>query len=198
MANQKPKIIFDGLSLVGIICVVIVVAGVIVGIIHSSTTPSDISQAEQVDTQVTDTPSVAISTTPEPTTDWVTKANEDKARMENVTLADLAKQPNFYKTKPVAFTAKVSEFIQDSKGNTTGMNVSDNGIVAYIELDPDMSLKQINKGDSITIWGTVLGIKSGPNAFGVTVQETDIVETYLTDNTTGYVYDGIVSPTPKK
>ncbi len=114
-----------------------------------------------------------------------------KASAQQVTLANLQKDPNAYKGKVITFTTTITKFLQDSSGNTGAMNVDDPNDFssAYVNLSSYIDLSKLNKDDTVQIWGTGLGILSGKNAFGGDVNVPGVNETYLLDATTGYSDD---------
>lgn len=119
-----------------------------------------------------------------------------KASAQQVTLANLQKDPNAYKGKVITFTATISKFLQDSSGNTGAMNVDDPNDLssAYVNLSSYIDLSKVNKDDTVQIWGTGLGIVSGKNAFGGDINVSGVNETYLGDTITGYSDD--TNPNP--
>lgn len=52
----------------------------------------------------------------------------------------------------------------------------------------------MNKGDPVTVWGDGQSTVSGKNAFGATINESAVSETYLTDGTSGYVDNSDTNP----
>lgn len=152
---------------------------------NSSTTTSN--QNSQV--EATATP-VAPTDTPAPTIDLAKVRADYKASATQVTIADIAKDPNYYKNLPITFTGTILNFVQDSSGNTSGANVSDpNDYSSFIQVvfSPFVEVQSINKGDTITVWGKGLGSYSGKNAFGGTINEGATQEVYMSDTTSGYV-----------
>jgi hypothetical protein len=107
-----------------------------------------------------------------------------------VTVSQQVNSPSTYDGTSVTFQATIVNFLQDSSGDTTAMNVSDPNDVTselYVQLSLYADVTQMNKGDTITIWGDGQGTVSGKNAFGGTITEAAVTEVYLTDTTTGYV-----------
>jgi hypothetical protein len=106
-----------------------------------------------------------------------------------ITVSNLAKDPNAYKGRNVTFQAVILNFIQDSSGNTNGANVSDpngNFSVVQIIFSPSLSVQKVNQGDTITVWGQVAGTFAETNAFGATIHEGVVQESYLDDSTANY------------
>ena len=159
-------------------------------------------------TQATTTPTTKPSATPKPTakptaTPKATATPKPKATptpqativanyegsCTAVAISQLVNSPSTYDGTSVTFQATIVNFLQDSSGNTTAMNVSDpNDItsVLYVQLSLYADVTQMNKGDTITIWGDAAGTISAKNAYGGTINESAAVEVYLTDTTTGY------------
>ena len=101
----------------------------------------------------------------------------------------MANDPNKYNLSTVTFTADIVNFLQDSSGNTTAMNVSDPNdptSVAYVQLSSTADVSQMNKGDIIVIWGDGQGSVSGKNSYGGTVNQAGLTEVYLNDQTSNY------------
>jgi len=119
-----------------------------------------------------------------------------KTSAQQVTLANLQKDPNAYQGKVITFTATITKFLQDSSGNTGAMNVDDPNDFssAYVNLSSYIDLSKINKDDTVQVWGTGLGIVSGKNAFGGDINVAGVNESYLLDTTTGYSDDTNPSP----
>jgi hypothetical protein len=111
-------------------------------------------------------------------------------------MANLQKDPNAYQGKIVTFTASISKFLQDSSGNTGAMNVSNQSDFSsvYVNLSPYIDLSKVNVDDTVQIWGEGLGMLSGQNAFGGTVNVAGVNEVYLLDTTTGYSDDTNLNP----
>lgn len=137
----------------------------------------------------TQTPALPTGT-PEPTKDPARVKADYKANAQSVTVADIAKDPNYYKGLPVTFTGTILNFVQDSSGNTSGANVSDSNnysSIIQVIFSPFVEIQSMNKGDSIIVWGKGKGSFTGKNAFGGTVQEGAVQEIYLNDRTSGYI-----------
>lgn len=114
-----------------------------------------------------------------------------------VTVSDIAKDPNAYKGQTITFKGVIANFVQDSSGNTAGANVddpNDYSSVVQIAFTPGFSLNQVNKGDTIEVWGAGLGAFSGTNAFGATITEGGVREVYLHDFTSGYSDNSVSDP----
>jgi hypothetical protein len=118
-----------------------------------------------------------------------------KASARKVVVIQLVKDPSTYAGTVVTFTGKIMNFLQDSVGMTTAMTVSDPHramSAIYVELWPDIDLVPLNKGDTVIIWGQAEGSVSGTGAFGTfgaTIDGPAVLDMYLSDITTGYVYD---------
>ncbi len=120
-----------------------------------------------------------------------------KASATSVTIAEIAKNPDAYKGQDVTFTAVIDSFAQDSSGNTAAANVvdpNDGSSVIQIGFTPGFSVSHVNKGDTITVWGSGLGAFSGANANGDTVTEGAVLEVYLDDSTSGYSDTTVTDP----
>lgn len=123
-----------------------------------------------------------------PSTTGMTPA-EYKAAAQAVTVSQLANDPNNYNGETVTFTAQIANFLQDSAGDTTAMNVidpSDPTSLVYVQLGTFAVVTQMNKSDTVVIWGDGQGLMSGKNAYGATIHESAVNETYLSDSTSGY------------
>lgn len=143
----------------------------------------------------TTTPPPATST-PAPATTLQTPAGY-KASAQNVTVSHLVNDPSIYDGTVVTFTGTIVNFLQDSSGVTTAMNVSDPNdptSIVYVQLSPTADVTQMNKSDTVTIWGDGQGTASGTNAFGATINVSAVSETYLTNTSTGYSDDSNTSP----
>ena len=143
------------------------------------------------------TPEPTATSTLEPTAVPTESAIEYRNSAKNVSVANLAKDPNSYKGQSVKFQAIILNFVQDSSGNTAGANVSDPNdysSVIQIAFSPNLSVQDMNKNDTITVWGQGAGSFSGTNAFGATIQEGAVEELYLHDSTTGYNDNTITDP----
>ena len=120
-----------------------------------------------------------------------------EATATKVTVSQLGNSPSTYNGTTVTFDAVIYNFLQDSSGSTTAMNVydpSDPTSFAYIQLSPFADVTQMNKGDTITIWGDGAGDVTTQNAYGGTIHETAVTETYLADTTTGYADNSDPNP----
>jgi hypothetical protein len=119
-----------------------------------------------------------------------------KASAQQITLADLQKDPNSYSSKIITFTATITKFLQDSSGNTGAMNVNDPNDFssAYVNLSTYIDLTKVNQNDTVQIWGSGLGVISGKNAFGGDINVAGVNESYLLDTTTGYSDDANPAP----
>jgi hypothetical protein len=132
--------------------------------------------------------SAVVSAPPKESQKQIISDYESSAK--SVTIANLVKAPNAYGFgQTFEFAGIVANFLQDSSGNTTAMTISDpNDLTSfiYVQISPTCDVTKINKGDKVTIWGDGNGMVTGKNAFGTTVNEFSIIETYLADNATGY------------
>jgi ribose 5-phosphate isomerase RpiB len=114
-----------------------------------------------------------------------------------VTVSQIVNDPAIYYPGAVTFTATIDDFLQNSSGETAAMNVTDPNdptSVLYVQLSLWADVTQMNKGDTVVIWGTGEGTVSGKNGFGGSIQEAAVQENYLTDTTTGYQDDSDPSP----
>jgi|GEM_PF-5078484 hypothetical protein len=137
----------------------------------------------------TPTPAPTATMTPTPTLSPAQIAARFKASTQQVTVADIAKDPNFYQGANIQFGAIILNFVQDSSGDTVGANVydpNDETSVIQIVFSPLLDITQINRGDVINVWRQGLGAASGQNAFGANITEGVVQEFYLHDETTGY------------
>jgi hypothetical protein len=120
-----------------------------------------------------------------------------QATSTRVTIAQLANSPSTYDGTTVSFKATIVNFLQDSTGATTAMNVSDPNdftSLVYVQLGTFADVTQMNKGDTVTIWGDGMGDISGTNAYGGSINESAITEVYLVDPTSGYADDTDPNP----
>lgn len=184
--KNKTNIDVPTLGKVIVFIALIVIAG---SLIKSPANQTDSSQKKQADQAVSPTQSLPTDT-PAPTKDPAIVKADYKEGATDVTISDIAKDPNYYKSLTVKFTGTILNFVQDSSGNTSGANVSDpNDYSSIIQVvfSPFVEIQSINKGDTITVWGKGLGSASGTNAFGGTIREGVVQEVYLNDTTSGYV-----------
>src|SRR5260370_1492551 len=133
-------------------------------------------------------PTAIPTDTPTPTpTPIPYDANGFPEDAQRVTVADIAKVPSAYEGKKVTFTCTVLSFPKDINGNAAGLNCSDPNYYSSL-LQVDMgtfdSSTNINKNDTVAVYGMVQGSASGTNAFGVQVSEAVVLELHLKDNTT--------------
>lgn len=184
-----------------------------VATVHSQATTTTLPKPKPVTTTTrpqpkptptTTTPTTVPPTTP-PTTSPPTTAPPSQAQIvqqfessaQAATVSQLANDPSNYDGLVVSFTATISNFLQDSSGDTTAMNVSDPNdpsSVVYVQLSNTADVTQMNKGDTVVIWGDGQGSISGKNDFGGTVNEGAVTETYLTDQTSSYSDNSDSSP----
>lgn len=136
--------------------------------------------------------------TPAPTpTPLSATINDFKLECSPVTVSQIVNDPAIYYPGAVTFTATIDDFLQNSSGETAAMNVTDPNdptSVLYVQLSLWADVTQMNKGDTVVIWGTGEGTVSGKNGFGGSIQEAAVQENYLTDTTTGYQDDSDPSP----
>ena len=134
----------------------------------------------------TDTP----TPTPIPTQSSAQIESSYKKSTTNTTVDNLDKNGNAFKGKDVHFTCKILAFVKDSNGNTAGANVESpdtySASVIQIGWTSGTDITRLNEGDIVEVWGNDLGVFSGQNAFGGTVQEVGIAALYMNDKTTGY------------
>ncbi|MGD0880504.1 MAG: hypothetical protein ABSB09_02900 [Acidimicrobiales bacterium] len=153
-------------------------------------------------TTTTTTAAPSSSTAAEPSTTTTTLSQAQIVQQyENgataATISQLSNDPSNYNGETVIFTGTIDKFLQDSSGNTAAMNVADPNnplAVAYVQLSSTADVTQMNTGDTVEIWGDGQGNVSGKNAFGGTVSQCAVTETYLTDQTTGYSDSSNPSP----
>jgi hypothetical protein len=110
-----------------------------------------------------------------------------KAATQPVTIAQLANVPSQYKGKHLTVSGTIYNFLQDAKGNTTALNLFD-GTSSDIQVlfSKTLAPAQMNKGDTIVVWGTGTGTIVTTNALGGVINESTVQEVYLYDSTTGY------------
>ena len=148
----------------------------------------------------TATPTAKATATPKPKatpTPQATIVADYEASCTAATVSQQVNSPGSYDGTSVTFQATIVNFLQDSSGDTTAMNVSDpNDITSlmYIQLSDYADVTQMNKGDTVTIWGDANGDISGKNAYGGTINESSAYEVYLTDTTTGYADNSDPNP----
>jgi hypothetical protein len=133
-----------------------------------------------------DTPTAAPTKTPTQSPTQIEQTY--KASATNTTVADLDKDGSNGQGKIVHFTATILVFVKDDSGNTGAANVSDENTLSVLQVVfPDKTdISKLNENDTLEVWGTDMGVFSGPNAFGATVQELGVQAQYMTDQTTGY------------
>jgi hypothetical protein len=133
--------------------------------------------------------SSSMTVAPTPTPPTTVSEDSYKSSAQQVTISQLVNNPLNYDGSAVTFTGTVVNFLQDSSGATTAMNVNDpNDItsIVYVQFSPTADPTQMNKNDSVQIWGDGIGTTQGPNAFGATVNVSSVQERYLTDTSTNY------------
>ena len=111
-----------------------------------------------------------------------------RASATDTTIATLDKNGNANQHTNVHFICTILDFVKDSNGNTAGANVDDpdsSGVV-LVAFPIGTDLSQLNRGDTIEVWGIDDGVSTGKNAFGGDVQEVGITIVSMTDQTTGY------------
>jgi hypothetical protein len=175
-------------ALLGVLILLVVVATVTCG-------PKTACAASNSTTTSTSTPSPKATRTathkptPRPTpTPLGQIVASYKASARQITVSQLSNDPSAYKGT-VTFEATIVNFVQNPSGKTVAMNVSDPNdpsSFAMVLLSSSASVPQMNKGDSVTIWGTGDGARQYQNYYGATINEATVTEVYLTDTTTGY------------
>jgi hypothetical protein len=162
----------------------------------STTGNSSGGSAALVTSRSTASPAPTATDAPPPTAVPTQSPSQYKKTAQNVGVADIAKDPNSYKGKPVMIQAVVLNFARDSNGNPVAANVDgpDFSGPIQIEFSSGLSVKNINENDTITVWGQGAGSFSGTNSFGATIQEGAIYEVYLHDSTTGYTDNSVDDP----
>ena len=178
------------------IIVVLLVSGIISNATTSSTPSSTpATQATQpAQTQNTVAPTQAPTQAPTaaptqaPTRSPAQAEQTYKAGATDTTVATLDKDGNNDQGTIVHFTATLASFVKDDSGNTAGANVTDATYSAFIQIvfPVGTDISQINKGDTLEVWGQDMGTFSGTNAFGATIQEVGVTAVYITDQTTGH------------
>jgi hypothetical protein len=111
-----------------------------------------------------------------------------KLSTTDTTVADIDKNGASGSGSDQHFTSTIVNFVKDASGNTGGANVSspDGTSIIQVIFTPGTDLSQLNVGDTLEVWGTNMGVFSGSNAFGSTIQEVGIQANYMTDQTTDY------------
>jgi hypothetical protein len=161
-------------------------------------TPSEIASTIAVMSQPSPSASTSTPTTqPAPTTTTAPPPTPQqiqsgivsayKAATQPVTIAQLANVPSQYKGKHLTVSGTIYNFLQDAKGNTTALNLFD-GTSSDIQVlfSKTLAPAQMNKGDTIVVWGTGTGTIVTTNALGGVINESTVQEVYLYDSTTGY------------
>ncbi len=196
--RQRP--ILAGIAAIVAICIVCGICASIISTVQGGSSTAGINgggPSTRVASSPNATPEPTATSTPQPTAVPTESANEYRNSAKNISVADVAKDPNSYKGQSVKFQAIILNFVQDSSGNTAGANVSDPSdysSVIQIEFSPNLSVQGMNKNDTVTVWGQGAGSFSGTNAFGATIQEGGVDELYLHDSTTGYNDNSITDP----
>lgn len=189
MTKKKKIGLVAGLSIV-----IIILVGCIIFVIWLV---SSIGKAvsSSITSSTADSPIAKPVPTPTPNPEKI-KA-DFKASATQITVSEIAKDPNYWKQLPITFNAKIINFVQDSQGNTVAANVSDpNDYSSIIQLQFSilLDISQVNKGDLVTVWGMGLGSFSGQNSYGASINEGAAKESYLKDLTNGYVNEVNLSP----
>jgi cytoskeletal protein RodZ len=180
-----------------ILAAIVLVLAVIIGVASQgqSQQPASTPQATQ---QPTTQPTTQAPTqppakpTPKPTqvpTQTPAQIEQTyKAGATDTTVANLDKDGNNDQGNIVHFTATIASFVKDDSGNTAGANVTDANYSSFIQIvfPAGTDISQLNKDDTLEVWGQDMGTFSGTNAFGATIQEVGVQAQYMTDQTTGY------------
>lgn len=199
------------LSILAVLTILLFACGGLSSALSKSASPTALSTSGQSSTstssqsngqsaaaaQPTDT--AAPTDTPAPTATPVPTESPAhyKGSAAPVTIADIAKDPNAYNGKTVTFWAVIVGFAHDSSGNTAGANVvdpNDYSSVIQIAFTPSFVVANVNKGDTIEVWGQGMGAFTGTNAYGGTITEGAAQEVYLDDSTTGYSDNSVSNP----
>jgi len=148
------------------------------------------TNSAQLDATNAAAPTATDTPTPIPTQSSAQIESAYKKSTTNTTVDNLDKNGNAFKGKDVHFTCKILAFVKDSNGNTAGANVESpdtySASVIQIGWPSGTDITRLNQGDIVEVWGNDLGVFSGQNAFGGTVQEVGIGALYMNDQTTGY------------
>jgi hypothetical protein len=187
-------------GVIATIVIALLVCGTCSGIMHAATsTGNPVATPTQTAAQVVPANTPVPTTKPAPTAK--PKPTQSPAQIEadykiNTTDTDVAsldKDGNADMGNEEHFTCTLVAFVKDSSGTTAGANVTDPGSVSssfvQIIFTPGTDITQLNTQDTVEVWGTNMGVSSGTNAFGGTVQEVVVQAKYMNDTTTGYKAD---------
>ena len=161
----------------------------------SSSTSSQVTQDQSTISKTAVPAKVVLTNTPGPTspptptpTPVPTDANGFPEDYQNVTVADLSKEPSNYNGKTVVFTCTAISFPKDSSGNAAAINCSDpNDYSSILQIDASaFDLTKINAEDAIVVYGVGEGSSTGQNAYGASVSESEVLGMYVNDSTSGY------------
>jgi hypothetical protein len=171
-------------GLIALVVLVILIAAIASAGGNSSTAPTSNATQPTATQQAT----IPAKPTQAPTQSPTQIEQTYKASATNTTVADLDKDGSNGQGKIVHFTATILVFVKDDSGNTGAANVSDENTLSVLQVVfPDKTdISKLNENDTLEVWGTDMGVFSGPNAFGATVQELGVQAQYMTDQTTGY------------
>jgi cytoskeletal protein RodZ len=156
----------------------------------NSKKPDAYSKASATTTTVTSTPTPTPTPTPTltPTESGAQSESDFKASSDDTTVANLVKLGSGNLYAHVHFTCVIDQFVQDSSGETVGANVvdpNDYSSVIQVQFPGDTFLSEVNKGDTLEVWGVDDGESTGTNAYGATIQEVMIFGRYMNDITSG-------------
>ena len=157
---------------------------------------TDISNYSQTSMKAPVTTPTA-ATVPPPTTSQPRttqpKVSDTQAYMnqtQDVSVADLANDPNGYTGEKIHVTGVVESYLYDSGGgDPIGINVSDPNdftSVVYIDLAGFFDPSQVHKGDQIDIWGKGKGVIRGTNQYGGTISLGSMSGLYISNPSNGY------------
>lgn len=109
---------------------------------------------------------------------------------QSVSVEDLSIKPSAYIARQVLFTCTIIGFYRGFNGDLTQFNCEDPNDANYIlsAASIHFDFTKINKFDTVTVYGTGLGVASGQNIYGGPVSETEITAWDIIDTTSGYRY----------
>lgn len=135
------------------------------------------------------TPTPTSEPTPEPTEDPIKYTAEgfpDDAI--EVKVSNLDKAPSKYFGEKIKFTCIASSFMKDGYGGTSYLNCYEVGNISAMILIETYAVDptEVNDGDKIRVYGNVIDIVTGTNAFGGSVTKTSVMPVYFYNVTTGW------------
>ena len=183
----------SGKAIAGIGCLSLVICACLIAVIGSAINGGSSRSASEISNSSA-TSTSELRATPAPTE----SAAQYRSAAKKVSVTDISKEPNSYTGKSVTFVGVLAYFIPDSNGNNAYADVvdpNDYSTDIVIQFSSTISLKHLNKGDTITVWGQGAGSQQFTTVGGGAKFIGVVQELYLHDATSGYKDDSIKDPT---